>query len=152
MISEEIKLEQQQINLASGSLKLEQLNAIFATIDQEFDFIDENDIVRWYSNNTQRLFKRDTSKLNQHVLAVHPAHSAGRVKQVLAEMHDGATGKVAMTVPIRGKQVHMAFYALHNPAGEYVGCIEVTEDITEYTKTTKFGNMLKLLKLTKRYK
>lgn len=145
-------MTQPTVELATGSLRLEQLNAIFATIDQEFDFIDENDIVRWYSNNSHRLFKRDPSKLNQHVLDVHPAHSAGRVKQVLAEMHDGATGKVAMTVPIRGKQVHMAFYALHNPAGDYVGCIEVTEDVTEYTKTTWIGNLLKLMKLTKKYK
>ena len=149
---EEYHLEQSEINLASGSLRLEQLNAIFATIDQEFDFIDEKDIVRWYSNSPQRLFKREPKHLNQHVLDVHPAHSAGRVKQVLAEMHNGTTGKVAMTVPIHGKQVHMAFYALHNPSGDYIGCIEVTEDITTYTKTTKFGNFLKLLKLTRKYK
>ncbi|MFD0897391.1 PAS domain-containing protein [Loigolactobacillus binensis] len=143
---------EQPIKLATGNLSLEQLNAIFATIDQEFDFIDENDIVRWYSNNPQRLFSRQPQHLNKHVLEVHPAHSAGRVKQVLAEMHSGTTGKVQMTVPIKNKQVHMAFYALHNPAGEYVGCIEVTEDVTPYTKKTWLGNLLQLMKLTKQYK
>ncbi|ANK60904.1 PAS domain-containing protein [Loigolactobacillus backii] len=135
-----------KVNLASGTLKLEQLNAIFKTIPQEFDFIDENDIVRWYSNNTNRLFARDTSKLNQPVLAVHPAHSAGRVKKVLAEMHSGERDSIQMTVPAKGKQIHIAFYALHNDSGDYIGCIEVTEDVSEFTKSSKLGNLVRLLR------
>ncbi|MDA5388755.1 MULTISPECIES: PAS domain-containing protein [Loigolactobacillus] len=138
--------QQIKVNLTTGTLKLEQLNAIFKTIPQEFDFIDENDIVRWYSNNTNRLFARDTSKLNQHVLDVHPAHSAGRVKKVLAEMHNGERDSIQMTVPAKGKQIHIAFYALHNDSGDYIGCIEVTEDISEFTKSGKIGNLVKLLR------
>ncbi len=40
-----------KINLVGGSLSIEQLNAIFETIPQEMDVLDENDIVVWSSMN-----------------------------------------------------------------------------------------------------
>ena len=46
------------IKLPGGSLTLEQLTVIFRTIPVEFDFIDQDDIIRWSSMNQHRLFKR----------------------------------------------------------------------------------------------
>ena len=46
------------IKLVGGSLSVEQLNAIFETIPQEMDVLDENDVVVWSSMNKHRLFKR----------------------------------------------------------------------------------------------
>ncbi len=46
------------INLDGGHLSLEQLNAIFRTIPQEMDVLDENDRIVWSSMNKNRLFKR----------------------------------------------------------------------------------------------
>ena len=42
------------INLHGGQLSLDDLNAIFATIPVEFDFIDQDDIIRWSSANHHR--------------------------------------------------------------------------------------------------
>ena len=39
------------IQLEGGSLSLEELNAIFKTIPQEMDVLDENDVVVWSSMN-----------------------------------------------------------------------------------------------------
>ena len=46
------------IKLQGGHLSLDQLNAIFRTIPQEMDVLDENDRVVWSSMNKHRLFKR----------------------------------------------------------------------------------------------
>ncbi len=133
------------INLDTGQLTIDQLEAIFSVIPQELDFIDENDIVRWYSDN-HTIFSRQKDVLNKHVLEVHPKHSADRVKKVLAEMHSGTRDSIEMTIPAKGKQVHIAFYALHDAQGQYLGCIEVTEDVTEFVNSTKVSNFMKLLK------
>lgn len=45
------------INLDGGHLSLEQLNAIFRTIPQEMDVLDENDRIVWSSMNKNRLKK-----------------------------------------------------------------------------------------------
>lgn len=136
------------IKLDTGQVTLEQLIAIFKTIPQEFDLLDENDIVRWYSNN-HSLFSRDLSDLNKHVLDVHPKHSADRVKKVLAQMHDNTRDSIEMTIPAKGKQIHISFYALRDKFDRYLGCVEVTEDVTEFVKSSKLSNFLKLLKMKK---
>ena len=53
----------ENIKLDGGHLSLEQLNAIFRTIPQEMDVLDENDRVVWSSMNENRLFKR-TEKIS----------------------------------------------------------------------------------------
>ena len=45
-----------KIKLKGGHLSLPELNAIFTTIPQEFDVLDENDIVVWSSLNEHRIF------------------------------------------------------------------------------------------------
>lgn len=119
------------IELKDGSLTAKQLNTIFETIPQEFDFIDENDIVRWSSANRHRLFKRTDDDLGKHVLEVHPGHSQGRVKQVLHDMHSGDRDSISIMIKYHGRPVNIAFYALRDEDNKYVGCVEVTQDVTD---------------------
>lgn len=121
-----------QIPLKGGSLTLEQLNAIFESIPEEFDFIDENDIVRWSSANRHRLFKRTDDDLGKHVLEVHPGHSQERVKQVLKQMHDGKRGVLSLIITHHGTPINIAFYALRTADGHYLGCVEVTQDVSSH--------------------
>lgn len=119
------------IELKGGSLTTKQLNTIFETIPQEFDFIDENDIVRWSSANRHRLFKRTDDDLGKHVLEVHPGHSQGRVKQVLHDMHSGDRDSISIMIKYHNRPVNIAFYALRDDDNKYIGCIEVTQDVTD---------------------
>lgn len=135
----------QMIDLETGKIDLDQLTGIFRVIPQEFDFIDENDIVRWYSNNNDRIFGREISSLNQHVLDVHPKHSANRIKKLLADMHSGNKTKVEMVIPAKGKQIQICFYAVYDHEGKYRGCIEVTQDVSHLVKQSRLGNLWKLI-------
>lgn len=121
-----------EINLKGGQLTRKQLNTIFETIPQEFDFIDENDIVRWSSANRHRIFKRTDDDLGKHVLEVHPGHSEGRVKQVLHDMHSGDRDSISITIKHHGKPVNISFYALRDDDNNYVGCVEVTQDVSNH--------------------
>lgn len=119
-----------EINLNGGKLTLEQLNAIFTTIPVEFDFIDEHDIVRWSSANRHRLFKRTDDDLGKHVLEVHPGHSQGHVKQVLHDMHSGDRDSISIMINYHGQPINIAFYALRDEQNNYLGCVEVTQDVS----------------------
>lgn len=120
------------INLHGGQLSLDELNAIFATIPVEFDFIDKDDIIHWSSANHHRLFKRTDKDLGKHVLDVHPGHSQKRVKQVLAEMHGGDRDSIKILINYHQQPVSIAFYALHNDDGQYIGCVEVTQPVGDF--------------------
>lgn len=121
----------EKIPLHGGELTLDELNAIFTTIPVEFDFIDQNDIIRWSSANRHRLFKRTDADLGKHVLDVHPGHSQGRVKQVLHEMHSGDRNSIKLLIHYHQQPVSIAFYALHNDQGDYLGCVEVTQPVSD---------------------
>lgn len=131
------------INLNGGSLSIDQLNAIFRTIPEEFDVIDQNDIVQWSSANNHRLFARTDDDLGKHVLEVHPGHSQGRVKQVLKEMHDGKRGSISIMIHYHGRPVNIAFYALHDLDGNYIGCVEVTQDVSNHQEKGSFWRNIK---------
>ncbi|MBB1080323.1 PAS domain-containing protein [Limosilactobacillus sp. STM2_1] len=120
------------IKLNGGQLSLQQLNAIFKTIPVEFDFIDENDIVRWSSANDHRLFKRTDSDLGKHVLEVHPGHSQSHVKQVLHDMHSGERDSISIMIKYHDRPVNIAFYALRDKDNNYLGCVEVTQDVSSH--------------------
>ena len=120
------------VSLHGGELNLDELNAIFTTIPVEFDFIDQDDIIRWSSANRHRLFKRTDADLGKHVLEVHPGHSQGRVKQVLHEMQSGDRDSIKILIHYHQQPVSIAFYALHNDQGEYIGCVEVTQPVGDF--------------------
>lgn len=134
------------IELESGRLTIEQLNGIFRAIPQEFDFIDENDIVKWYSNNSMRLFGRDKSALNKHVLDVHPGKSNKRINKLLDQMHSGEISQQVMVIPAKGKQIQISFFAVRDDEGNYIGCIEVTQDVSHLVGKSKIGHFLNLIK------
>lgn len=133
----------QSITLNGGQLSLDELNAIFTTIPVEFDFIDEDDIIRWSSANRHRLFKRTDKDLGKHVLDVHPGHSQKRVKQVLAEMHGGKRDSIQILINYHQQPVSIAFYALHDDNGQYLGCVEVTQPVGDFQQRGSFWRNIK---------
>lgn len=133
----------ENIPLRGGQLKLEELNAIFTTIPVEFDFIDENDIIRWSSANKHRLFKRTDADLGKHVLEVHPGHSQGRVKQVLREMHSGKRESIKILIHYHQQPVSICFYSLHDKQGKYIGCVEVTQEVAAFQEKGSFWRNIK---------
>lgn len=131
----------ESIVLDSGSLSLTQLQSIFKSIPVEFDFIDDQDIVRWYSDNRNRIFARQKDALNKHVLDVHPAKSKQRIENLLKQMHGANPSPLSITVPVRKRLMNMSFYPVLDDSGTYLGCIEVTQDVGSYPRGSKLGHL-----------
>lgn len=131
------------INLKGGKLSLEQLNTIFETIPVEFDFIDENDIICWSSANQHRLFKRTDTDLGKHVLEVHPGHNQSHVKQVLHDMHSGDRDSISIMIKHHRQPVNIAFYALRDTKNNYIGCVEVTQNVSKHQVKGSFWRNLR---------
>lgn len=135
------------INLDGGHLSLEQLNAIFRTIPQEMDVLDENDRVVWSSMNKNRLFKRTEKDIGKTVFEVQPGHSQKHVKEVLNQMHAGNRKNISIMITKDEQPINISFYSLHNEDGKYIGCIEVTQAVKNLqVKGSKLRNILNVLK------
>lgn len=137
----------ENIKLDGGHLSLEQLNAIFRTIPQEMDVLDENDRVVWSSMNENRLFKRTEKDIGKTVFEVHPGHSQKHVKEVLDQMHAGKRKNISIMINKNKQPINISFYSLHNEHGKYIGCIEVTQAVSNLqVKGSKLRNILNVLK------
>ena len=135
------------INLDGGHLSLEQLNAIFRTIPQEMDVLDENDRIVWSSMKKNRLFTRTEKDIGKTVFEVHPGHSQRHVKEVLNQMHAGNRKNISIMITKDEQPINISFYSLHNEDGKYIGCIEVTQAVKNLqVKGSKLRNILNVLK------
>lgn len=136
-----------KIKLNGGFLSIEQLNAIFKTIPEEFDVLDENDVVVWSSLNDNRLFARTEDNVGKTVFEVHPGHSQGHVKKVLKQMHQGQRQSITINITKNNQPVNISFYSLHNENGKYIGCVEVTQPTANHQiKGSKWRNIMQVLK------
>jgi DUF438 domain-containing protein len=67
----------------------------------------------------------------------HPQESLAKVEQIVNEMRKGTRDKaqfwIDMAVTPGGPKhkILIEFYALRNPRGEYLGCMECTQDVQE---------------------
>ncbi len=111
------------------------VKAVIETIPAEITVIDDNDEVVAWNRHEQRLFHRPMTSMGLNFRKCHPAHSLGKVEQIVAEMKAGTRQKARFWIRAKvGEERHLVmieFFALHDEAGKYLGCLEVTQDIEE---------------------
>jgi len=119
-----------------GKPNEEELNAILERIPLEFSVLDRNDKVLAWNRHETRIFKRPESALGRDVRKCHPPKSLSKVEQIISEMKDGKRemAQFYLDLPI-GKnkeknKVLIQYFALRNSKGEYIGCLEASQNIT----------------------
>jgi PAS domain S-box-containing protein len=125
-----------------GNLPKEINEAFIETIPIEFSIIDKNDkVVAWNKHET-RIFKRPEAVVGRSVQNCHPKKSLVKVEQILNEMKEGKREKAIFWIDLKlgenqdKHKVMIQYLALKNKNGEYIGCLEATQDITQIQKIT----------------
>jgi PAS domain S-box-containing protein len=117
-----------------GDLDIETLEAMLDTLPVEFSFIDENDAVRIFNKNGDRIFPRPRSVLGRKVQDCHPKKSLHKVQQIISEMRSGDRDVAEFWIDHRGMKVYIRYFAVRSKEGKYLGCLEVSQDISEIQK------------------
>jgi len=131
-----------------GEINKKMLQAMFATIPIEFSIVDENDEVIAWNKHETRIFKRPLGVMGRNVRKCHPKHSLDKVLTIINEMkankRDKARFWIDLTVEgFEDKQkVLIEYYALRDEEGKYLGCIEVSQNITEIQKLVGIKRLL----------
>jgi len=77
------------------------------------------------------VFARSRAVLGRKVQYCHPPSSVETVDRILGAFRDGTKDRAAFWIQLRGRFVHIEYVALRDAAGAYLGCLEVTQDLTE---------------------
>jgi DUF438 domain-containing protein len=113
------------------------LQAIIETLPMEITVIDANDEVIGWNRHEKRLFHRPMSSMGLNFRQCHPAESLHMVERIVNEMKQGqrdvARFWIDMAVPTDTKKhkILIEFYALRNPTGQYLGCMECARDVQD---------------------
>lgn len=131
-VSEEvIETVNGDIRMSMGHLSTSEVNAILNTLPLDMTFVDANDRVKFVSQGKERIFDRPASVIGRPVHLCHPPQSVHIVKQIVEDLRSGKKDHEDFWINFKGKFVFIRYYAVRNEAAEYLGCLEVTQEISE---------------------
>lgn len=128
----EAQKEGGQIQLPSGSFTAEELMLILNTGPFDMTFVDKNDKVKYFTQGEERIFQRNRAILNRDVRHCHPPASAHIVDKIIEDFRSGKESRAPFWIQLDGKFIHIEYFALRNEEGEYLGTLEVSQDLTGY--------------------
>ena len=119
------------IHLPSGKLSAEELLHILNTLPIDMTFVDKDDKVKYFTQGKERVFDRNRAILGRDVRMCHPPSSVNVVEQILSDFKSGKADSAPFWIQMGSKFIHIEYFAIRNDAGEYLGTLEVSADLTE---------------------
>lgn len=118
------------IQLDTGRLSRETLNEILRKLPVDLSFVDPNDRVAYYSDSPHRIFPRSAAVIGREVRNCHPPKSVHMVEAILKAFKAGERDTAEFWLELGGRFIHIRYYAVHNAQKRYLGCLEVSQDVT----------------------
>lgn len=132
-----------RIQLSTGSFSIEELEAIFSTMPAEISFVDKNDNVGFFSNKPDRFFLRATAAIGKNMRFCHPKKYLPMVEQILTDFKTGKENHaIFWRSEHKGKFISIEYFALKDKNDEYLGTLEIVQDITNFRKMNGDRNEL----------
>ncbi len=131
---EKTRIKGDRVQLQSGSFSSEEISSILNTLPFDVTFVDKDDKVKFFSQNADRIFQRNRSILNRDVRFCHPPASAHIVDKILDDFKSGKENRAPFWINMRDKFIHIEYFALRNENGEYLGTLEVSQDLSKKRK------------------
>jgi DUF438 domain-containing protein len=121
-----------RIQLPTGGFGVKELLAILNTLPVDITFVDGDDRVKYFSQSSERIFQRSRAILNRDVRHCHPPASAHIVDKILEDFKSGKQSRAPFWINLHGRMIHIEYFALRGDGGEYLGTLEVSQDLTGY--------------------
>lgn len=118
------------LEVKTGKLTLEQINLIFQHLPVDISFVDEEEIVRFYTDTKHRIFPRSRNVIGRRVTNCHPTTSVHFVKEILAKFKSGEESSVDFWINKPGKFIYILFIAIRDEEGRFRGVMEIMQDCT----------------------
>jgi hypothetical protein len=119
------------IQLSTGSFSINEMEALFKNLPIDITFVDKDDKVKFFSLGPDRVFARNRAIIGRDVRMCHPPSSVHVVEQILTDFKSGKENSAAFWISMMGKFIYIEYFALRGAEGEYLGTVEVTQDLTK---------------------
>ena len=117
------------IMMPTGHVSVEQLTAVLSTLPLDLTFVDADDRVAFFSEGPDRIFARSKAIIGRKVQHCHPPRSADTVNKILEDFRSGRQNVAEFWINFQGKFVHIRYFAVRDKQGDYLGTVELTQNI-----------------------
>ena len=119
-----------QLPLDTGLLGLEMINLMLKPLPLDLSLVDEEDRVVYYSDTAERIFPRSPGVIGRKVQLCHPQKSVHMVQAILDAFRAGEKDVAEFWIQMRGRFLHIRYFAVRDASRTYRGCLEVSQDVT----------------------
>ena len=118
------------LDVKQGKLTLEQINLIFQHMPVDLSFVDENEIVKFYTDTKHRIFPRSAGVIGRDVKNCHPRESVSSVLEIIEAFRSGEQDEVDFWLEMNGKFIYIYYVAVRDENGKFKGVLEMMQDVT----------------------
>ena len=120
------------IELSTGFLTAEEVDAIFRSLPLEVTYADKNDRVRFFSESRlSRGFVRAKTILGRRIEFCHPPRLEKLVRETVDELKQGKAPYREFWTKLGDSILRVLIVPVKGVNGEYLGTIEIVEDMTK---------------------
>ncbi|SHS24259.1 Uncharacterized conserved protein [Mycobacteroides abscessus subsp. abscessus] len=117
------------IRMETGFLSIEQLELMLNHLPVDITFIDQDDVVRYFSHGKERIFVRTKAIIGRTVQNCHPPKSVHMVEEILQDFKSGKKDSEDFWIKFKDKYVYIRYFAVRDEKGTYIGTLEFTQNI-----------------------
>ena len=122
------------IQFESGSMTIDELEPFLDALPVDVTFVDKEDTVRYFNQPKDRFFPRTKAVIGRKVQQCHPQKSIHIVSQILEDFKNKKRDSAEFWINMKGRLIYIRYFPVRGKNDEYLGCLEVTQDITDIQK------------------
>ena len=123
-----------KISFDAGMLTAEELNSILNTVPFDMTFVGADNRVRYFTQGKERIFERPLTIIGREVKYCHPPKSVHVVEKIVEDLRSGRKDHEDFWIRMGEAFVYIRYFAVRNKENEFLGVLEVSQNIKPITE------------------
>ncbi|MHA2140915.1 MAG: DUF438 domain-containing protein [Candidatus Thorarchaeota archaeon] len=119
------------ITLNTGNLTLKEVDLLLRHIPVDLSFVGVDERVKYYSATDDRIFPRSPGVIGRGVINCHPQKSFEKVQKIMDAFKEGTQDRALFWIKMGDRFLVIGYYAVKDDNGQFMGTLEVSQDVTE---------------------
>ena len=120
----------ERLPVSTGNLTLEQINLIYKHLPVDISYVDENELVCFYSDTAHRVFPRSKNVIGRDVKNCHPRASVHIVEEIIEKFRSGEENSAEFWINKPDLFIYILYVAVRDSEGKFKGVLEMMQDCT----------------------
>jgi len=117
------------VSFDAGFMLPKEVNAMLNALPIDMTFVDKEGRVKYFSQGKERIFARPKTIIGREVKNCHPPASVHVVEQIVEDLRSGKKDHEDFWIKLGDKYVYIRYFAVRDADGDYLGVVEVSQDI-----------------------